>query len=143
MDFNEFATDTVAEVEGKWIPLKDAKLLIARTGNPRYREKLRVDLNLHREAIDKGLLDLEINDALMIDILADTILLGWEGFTDSGKDVPYSKAKAREYLTKYRDFREFVAAQADKMDNFRKVATETAKGNSKLASTGTSVGADS
>lgn len=143
MDFKEFATDTVAEVEGKWFPLKDAKLKLARTGNPRYREKLRVELNIHREAIDKGLLDLELNDNVMIDVLVDTILLDWKGFTDGGKEVPYSKQKAREYLTKYRDFREFVAATADKMDNFRTQAEETTKGNSKPDSSGTSDGAAS
>lgn len=141
MDFNEFATDTVAEIEGKWFPLKDAQLRLARTGNPRYREKLRVELNIHGAAIEKGLLDLELNDAVMIDVLVDTILLDWKGFTEGGRDVPYSKAKAREMLTKFRDFREFVAATADKMDNFRLAEVEEAKGNSKPASSGTSGGA--
>lgn len=143
MDFAEFATDTVAEIEGKWFPLKDAKLKLARTGNPRYREKLRVELNIHQEAISKGLLDLELNDAVMIDVLVDTILLDWKGFTEGGKDVPYTKAKAREMLTRFRDFREFVAATADKMENFRTVTQETTKGNSKPASSGTSDGATS
>lgn len=143
MDFNEFKTDTVAEVEGKWFPLKDAKLKIARTGNPRYREKLRVELNIHQEAINKGLLDLELNDKLMVDILVDTILLDWDGFTLDKKALPYSKAKARELLLEHRDFREFVAATADKMDNFRVQAEETTKGNSEGVSSGTKSGADS
>lgn len=138
MDFNRFATDTVAELEGKWFPFQDTELLIARSGNMRYREKLRTKLNLHGAAMEKGLLDLEVSDEILIEILVDTILLGWKGFTMNGKPYDYSKERATEVLSKYKDFRDVVVAFADKMDNFRAEAVEQAGKSSAPVSDGTS-----
>lgn len=140
MDFNALKTDREAEVQGKWFPVgtAGAKIKVARTGNPRYREMLRTKLNLHRGEMDKGLLDLDVSDEILCEVIAETILLGWEGFTDDGKPSTYTKELAREKLLALPDFRDIVVQKADSMENYKIVAEAKDLGNSSGASSGTS-----
>lgn len=138
MDFNRFSTDTTAEVEGKWFPLGDGEIKVARTGNNRYREALRTKVNLHGEEMNKGLMELDISDDLLCEVIAATILLDWKNFTDEGKPCAYSKETAKAMLLKYRDFRDIVVSKADNMENFRKVQGDKDRGNSSADSAGTS-----
>jgi hypothetical protein len=138
MDFNRFKTDTQAEVSGKWFPFQDAKLKIARTGNMRYREMLRSKLSLSRSEIDKGLVDLAVSDEMLCEVIAETILLDWEGFTKDGQEYAYSKQAAREMLMKYRDFRDVVVEKADSMENFLEAAKKEDEKKPKPGSPGTS-----
>lgn len=56
---------------------------------------------------------------LMIDYLVDGILLGWKGLTDNGKPYPYTKENARTVLTKSKELRDFIHAEASKITNFK------------------------
>jgi hypothetical protein len=133
-----FATDTAAEIEGRWFPFSDARLKIARTGNARYREVLRTKYNLHRDELDKGIIDLAKSDEMLADILSQSILLDWENIADGGKPIPYTKAEAVRLLLKYRDLREVVIAKADNLENFKIAQDKEDLGNSEGASSGTS-----
>ena len=126
--FSSFATDETLENEGKWFPLsKTAKVLVARAGNDKYTEILRARL---KEAQLDGMPEKEANavaEDIIIDVMAETVLLNWSGVKSKDHDVPYSVAKAREYL-KIKDFRKKIAGFSDNFEAFR-VKAEAEQGN--------------
>jgi len=63
----------------------------------------------------------------MIDVMAETILLGWSGVSFKGVDMPYTLDNAKTLLA-VKDFRKHVAGLADQMDAY-KVKAEIATGN--------------
>lgn len=76
-----------------------------------------------------------INDAeaarITSRVLADVILLDWEGVTSGKKKVAYSEDLAREWLTNpdFRPFADAVAWASQAVDRGQADATEDAKGN--------------
>lgn len=66
--------------------------------------------------------------------VAETILLDWKGIQDEkGKEIPFSKELALEYLQKAQLFANDVVAAATNIANFRLEAKETAVKNSKTS----------
>jgi hypothetical protein len=126
--FAAFATDSKLENEGKWFPLsKTARVLVARSGNEKYTEMLRAKL---KEAQLDGMPEKEANavaEELVIDVLATTVLLKWEGLTYQGKPAPVSVEMAKVFLT-VKDFRKKISGFADNFDAFR-VQEEVEQGN--------------
>lgn len=127
--FAAFATDEKLEVEGKWFPMgAKAKVLVARTGNPRYLKALR---QLMKDAqVDHDDTSDE-NEALVTDLvvtaMAQTILVGWQGLQYQGKDLPYSVENAKLLLS-VKAFRKRVAEIADRHESFL-LRSEAAQGN--------------
>lgn len=124
-----FQTDEALEIEGKWFPMsKTAKVRVARASNDRFNSLLRT--KLEEAQIDLSLKDPEtekLANAILVDVMAETVLLGWEGFTEKGLTVPYSKSKAAEYLA-VKDFRKRVQGFSDNFEAFR-VKAQEAQGN--------------
>ena len=126
--FSQFATDENLENNGSWQDIGDGtRLLVARGGNRRYVKLLtklveqnkRV-LDLNDEAADAK------SDDIMSQVLAETILLGWENVKYKGKDLPYSLENAKLVMG-MKDFRKLVAKLADSEDAY-KFAEEQAQG---------------
>jgi len=107
--FTEYATDEKAEVEGTFMEVGEAKLLIARLGNKKYARKLSKLYERNRKMLERkdDAAD-ALSDKIMIDVLSETILLGWEGVDgQDGKPMPYSKENA-VVLLGVKDFRKVV-----------------------------------
>lgn len=123
--FDVYKTDDKAEVEGRWFPLsKTAKVLVARTGNPRYSAAFRKKLQEHELDLNTGGPEAdELAEALLVDVMSHTILLGWEGLKFQGEEVSYSKEMSRTML-KVKDFRKKVVSLSDSMENFKVRAEE-------------------
>lgn len=138
MDFaKSFGTDKTAEEKGVRIDLTATSyVVVARIGNRRFKERYRELPQGVRMRLESGDLD-EHNegDLLTCEILADTILLDWGGFTENGKEVPYSKEAARDMLLKYPDFRSMIWRNADDRKTFAKKMEAESK-NSKGVSSG-------
>jgi len=134
----KFGTDKKAEIEGKWFPVDDGEVLIARVGNKEYQAALRQNIQRMQIALKKSVLSEEEAEKVIIGVLSRTILLGWRNFTDEGEEVPYSPEKAVEFMTNYRDFREFVVENAEEFNNFKLELDQAARKNSKDASSGAS-----
>jgi len=66
---------------------------------------------------------------MLIDVMARTVLLDWKGFENEGEDVPYSVTNAIDMLTKYKEFRNFVAKNADNMQAYKRQDSEENRGN--------------
>ena len=135
----EFATDEKSELEGIWEDVGEgAKVLVARVGNKEYTERFRrLGKGLQRQ-LDRGTLPEDKQAAILISIIADTILLDWNGFADEGKLLPYSKESAKLMLKKYPDFRQFVWDIANDAENYRVKNREDDLGNSSAPSSSAS-----
>jgi hypothetical protein len=133
MDIRKYRTDVKAELEGVWLPVGDAKFLIARHNNARYQAAWRRHMRPHWDAGTETFKQLPADEAIRItcDTLAETILLGWEGVTEGGEPVPYSKEKALEYLMDpaMHDFRELIVEASQDQARYRDRQLEAAAKN--------------
>lgn len=127
--FDAYATDEVAETEGRWFPLsKKAKVLVARTGNPNYLKALRERMKDNQiDSEDNSDENEKLVTSLIIDTMAETILLGWKGLEYKGKPLEYSRANAVTLL-EVKGFRTRVSGIADKLESFR-IRDEVEQGN--------------
>ena len=63
----------------------------------------------------------------MLDVMAESILLGWEGLEDdAGAPIPYSPAKAAACLAESRDLRAIVEGYSERADLYRREAASDA-----------------
>lgn len=126
--FAQFQTDTTKEKAGVSTPLPgcgDTEFVIARAGNANADYALKAQA-LHRKHKTKleagGAAARDLNNAIMAELYAETVLLGWKGTLNlGGVDTPYSKEAALKLLL-LPDFRELVEAVANKKDAFLTVA---------------------
>lgn len=119
-----FATNVAAEVNGSEIEYSGTKFIIARAGNPKYSRMLSKMVEKHQKQLDqKDDAADALSDKILIDVLAHTILLGWDVLDFDGKPLPYSLANAKMILG-YKDFRKEVAKMADDIDNYREKVEE-------------------
>lgn len=124
MEIGKFRTDPTLENQGVWIDLGDgAKILVARAGNRKHAEllsKLTSDPG-YKQRHKQDTVTEEEYETILVTCLAKTILLGWEGLTENGVEVPYTVERAMELL-KMRDFRKLVQESSAEAANFRHAA---------------------
>lgn len=121
--FDQYATDENAEVSGAWFPLgpkdqdgRQPRLLIGRSGNSEFNKMFASEVDKHQAemAVNAEGVGLQI----AIEVLAKTILLGWENITYKRKPIEYSHANAKMLLA-HRDFREQVERFAREREAFK------------------------
>lgn len=117
--FAEYATNEALENEGTWMEVGAAKFLVARSGNKNYARKLSKAVERHRKQLDRkdDAAD-KLSEQIMVDVMAETILLGWEGVAFKGEALPYSVENAKQLL-RIKDFRTTIAELADDFDAFK------------------------
>ncbi len=118
--FAKYATDESLENNGTWHEIGGgAKLLIGRQGNKQYTKTLAKLVERDRKVLDMN--DDAANarsDEIMTEVLAVSVLLGWEGIEYKGKPLPYSVENAK-MLLRHKDFRRDVVALSENIDHFR------------------------
>ena len=126
MEFNKlYKGSTEKELEGVWVDFAEGvELRIARSGNPKFQEKLEQLLKPHRRKFRRGNIPLDLVRSLTQQAAIGTILVNWRGFTEkdeNGKELPvnFSEDKALEYFKKSTDFVNDVLDFADDMELFR------------------------
>lgn len=126
----QFGTDQTRELEGVWQDLDDTtSLLIGRAGNKRYAKMLSGLFDKNKRLLDTKSDAAEAkSEAIMIDVLASTVLLGWKGIEEDGKPLEYSLANAKRLLA-IKDFRRAVAGFAEDIDAYKAQAEVEALGN--------------
>lgn len=114
--FKEYATDTNAEIKGVKVPLKGQIFYVARSNNREYAKLLSTLVNENQIIIDgKDEAADKKSDEIMIEVMAKTILKGWEHpmvVEQNGEPVPYSVENAKKALS-FRDFRVEIMRIAD------------------------------
>lgn len=124
--FTEYATNDTLENDGTWMELGDAKFLIARSGNKKYIRKLTKAVDRHKKLLDrKDDASDKLSDDIMIGVMAETILLGWEGVEYMGKPMSYSVDNAKTLLA-HKDFRRQIMELAEDFDAFKAVEEKAA-----------------
>ncbi len=120
-----FSTDKELENSGVWVDIGDGTILcVARMYNDRYNELLRGAIQPHK----RKELTSDESIEIMIDVEARAILVGWEGVTENGEDVPYSVEKVKEYL-RLRDFRKKILEIANSMEAYKAQELEDGEKN--------------
>jgi hypothetical protein len=127
--FSSYATDETSEVEGTWFNLsKTASVRVARSGNSNFATGLRKAMEKHSVELEGNTPEADqVAEGLMVDLMADTILLDWKGLQFKGKDVAYSREMARTML-RIKDFRKKISGFSDNFESF-KAKAEEAQGN--------------
>lgn len=117
--FNTYATDETAEKDGVWVEIGDAKFLVARSGNPKYSKKLSKLYERNRKLLEAKDDNADrLSEELMTTVLAETILLGWEGVKFKGENLAYSTENAKMVLA-FKDFRKQIVQAADDFEAYK------------------------
>lgn len=123
--FAQFATDETLEENGTWFPIGGgARVLVARSGNRKYAKLLTKEVERNKKALDLNddAAD-KLSEEIMIGVIAETILLGWEDISFKGEVLEYNVANAKKLLA-VKDFRKAVAQFADDVSAFKFKETE-------------------
>lgn len=125
----EFSTDAAKEVEGIEVEIGDATFIVARANNRAYNKLLTSLIKKHKRELDmKNEASEKLDNDLMAEVMAKTIVKGWSGVTEGGTEVPYTYEKALAYL-KVKDFRTLIAEKANDFTLYRAAVEEEISGN--------------
>lgn len=131
--FDIYETDVSAEEDGKWfenfketgIDLKIARFQSKRSIKAREKHEA-----AYRRFQKKGKLPEEIAEKVIVEQMADAILLDWRKMPDrDGAEIVYSRAAAAMLLTKLPNFRLDIIQTAVDMDNYRVEDKKATLGN--------------
>lgn len=143
MDLNTFKTNAEKSDEGVWCPVDaSTDIKIARYGNRTFQRALKRVMKPHKVMIDRGTLDDDTADALLVEAMAEGILIDWRGMTQAGEPLEYTKSAAIKVLLdkNLRDFRELVVSLSQDMQLFRDEEIEEAEKKSQSLSDGNANG---
>ena len=127
-----YGFDEKLENDGVWMTLdpeseKPAKVLVGALNSERYQQAVFKLRQANLEALTANPDSDALAKSLMVEAMAETILLGWENVTFNGEELVYSKDNAMKLL-QFRQFRETVMIFAMERENYRaKVAEADAK----------------
>lgn len=130
-DLKKIETDLALEVSGAWTQDLGSglKLKVARFGNKNFNREITAAAKNRTDAFGNLELEDDVAGEVFAQILANTVLLDWEGLEEDGEPVPYSKETAARILLQYPEFMRLVQAQAKRLDLFRTQRIEDAAGN--------------
>lgn len=129
MDLNTIRQDPNKAKKGVWIAYGDAMILIGRFGNKAFIEKFNSRVAPYKNMLET--IPEETSERIMAEVIAETILLGWENIQINGETVEYSFDEAVSILSnpEYEPFRRWVMDQSNNLENFRLTQVETDLGN--------------
>ncbi len=126
----EYAVDKNKEIDGVWQDFgSGARMKIARIGNPEYQKVFQKISKPHRKSIRRGTLADDVAEKLLVEAMADSILLDWDGVEEGGQVLPYNKENAMRILLEYKDLRDQVTEIANEMESFRAEEDQEAEKN--------------
>ena len=130
MDLSQKRIDLDKQKNGVWYQLdKDTRLLVGRVASPYYKEVLRQNFLPYQAEVRAGTLPEKTRDEITVKTLAEVVLLNWEGLTENGEVVPYSREKAEAILgdPSLEWFREQVEIFGSTVDNYFQASVENLK----------------
>lgn len=117
--YSSYATDATLENNGTWRDVGEAKLLIARAGNKKYSKLLSAAVESNQRALDlKDDKAEALSDEIMVNVMAQAVLLDWKNVGYKGEPLPYSVESAKTLLA-VKDFRALVSRLANEFDAYK------------------------
>lgn len=102
---------------GIWLDYDGARFLIASSKSREFKtNSLRKVRSKNQNVLQAAP---ETFGDIQLEVMADKVLLDWEGVNDGEQDVPYSKENALMLLKTAPDFAEWVSDESAKVANFR------------------------
>jgi hypothetical protein len=129
MQLTNYAFDENLALNGKKVDLGDgSSITIARWGNKNFTKLFTDSVKPYGKHVDR--LDASVQEGIYFDVVAKTIVLGWEGIFDGKEAVPYSTENVARVFRKYPEFAQEVIAMSKEFALFRSEAMEADLGNS-------------
>lgn len=134
-DINDFRVDSDAKLAGVWIEFGGgASFKIAAFDNPSFTDAFRKATKPYND------LGKTVPEDDQLEILARTmsqfIVLDWKGVFDGEEELEYSAANAYRLVKELERIRAKIITEAQKLDNYKALATEATVKNSEAASSG-------
>ena len=132
MELKDFKTDKNKEKDGVWEDLGDGcSVLVARYGNPAMIKAYRKYPRVLRQRLESGQVDDDKSATVLSKVIADTVLLDWNGLKEDGKEVVYSKEECVRVLTEYPDVRDMIFEMANEAARYHDEGVGKTTKNSK------------
>lgn len=131
--YKNFKTDLVMETEGIWLDYGDYKIRIARAGgqNMAYAKSVEKYAKKHKLALKNDTLDNDVQQALMVQVYADSIILAWEGVVNENDELmSFNRENVVKLLTDLPDLFADIRSSATSLQLFQKELLEKAAKNS-------------
>jgi hypothetical protein len=119
--FDVYRSESDLEKGGVWVELSGMRFKLARIGgaNEGFLKLVRKRLSPYRRALDSGALDETFARGIMAGVIAESVLLDWEGVSGPDGPIAYSKEAATDLLTKLPNLMFDLREQAEKFETFR------------------------
>lgn len=146
MDINSLRRDPVRIETGEWVSeipnMGDVRLRVRGMTSPTVIAiRSRKERKVSREDRDRdGNIKPEVAIRVFGEVLLEAVLIDWDGLTENGEPVPYSKERARAWLTDraFLPFADAVTWAANYVDRASQEQREDIGGNSDGPSGGSS-----
>jgi hypothetical protein len=128
-----FATDDRAARDGVWLDYGKFRILVryAGEGNEAYLKAMATIHRKHKKAIQYGALANDLARKLLMQVVADTVVVDWDGEIEAGKPAPPCTPEAvLAYFQRFPMFYLDVHEQAQNFGLFRKELLEEESKNS-------------
>lgn len=125
--YAQFKTDESIEKKGVNLDFGSFAIRIARAGgsNKAYAKALMKHLKPYRKAIAAGTMDPKKQQAVMAEVYADSVILGWANVTDKdGKVMEFNHENVVKLLTDLPELFNQIIADAENYRLFKEVEAE-------------------
>lgn len=97
-------------------------IVIHRAGgsNKKFTQVLSTKMKPYRHKFERGLLDDETANKIMIEAYAEAVVVGWEGVRDKNNELlPFTKENVVQLFNALPEFFQDVVKQAQQISNFK------------------------
>jgi polyhydroxyalkanoate synthesis regulator phasin len=133
---SKYGTDLALEEDGEWVDYGDGvKVKVARWGNQSFMKRMEALQKPHRYMIDRGSLPPETDKKIVDTLIAEAIIIDWEGVELDGKKLPHTIDNALTVLARedLKDFRRDIVTAAQAVETYRVKELEESVKNSPSA----------
>lgn len=131
MDISKLRVNVDESNNGTWVDwIDDSRIKIRRWESAGYKEKLKESKALALAAKKDGSeLTPQEDEVLSCELLAECVLVDWDGFVDGSTVLEYSVENAKQLLLEVPELQSFVMTESMKVSNFYKNRAEAAVKN--------------
>ena len=122
MDIKDMKYNPDLANNGVWVEHDETtSFLIAKLGNKGFQTAFKKRLQPYRRSYENGTLSAKKEVEIMVECMADHILLGWKGLLLNGKEIQYSREKCVEILSMEgaEEFRDLITNYSTDVANYK------------------------